>query len=252
MIMKASVEIRNLTHVFGQHIALKNIYLSIPQATFVSVVGPNGGGKTTLIKCMLGLIEPMRGSILINGNPPKSVPAEEIGYVPQIKTLDRTFPAYSIELVATGILNGWPGRINNEIREKCCEALNAAGAKHLEKRQLNQLSGGELQRVYFARSIVRKPKILILDEPATGIDITAENDMNLIIDDYKDEHDAIVIMVTHDWESAYHHADKVLMLNVDQICYDKPEIAFSEENMRKVFGHVGHAHDILFKGGKRV
>jgi zinc transport system ATP-binding protein len=247
-----SIEIRNLTHVFGKHIALENIDLLIPHGTFVSVVGPNGGGKTTLLKCLLGLIEPKSGSINIAGYSPKTVPSKMIGYIPQIKTLDRTFPAYSIELIATGILNHWPLRLSSDVETKCCEALNAAGASHLKKRQLNELSGGELQRIYFARSIVRKPKILILDEPATGIDISAENDMNLIIDDYKERYGAIVVMVTHDWESAYHHADKALMLNVNQICYDSPDVAFSEDNMRKVFGHVGHTHDMLFRGNKNV
>ncbi len=250
--MDISIEIKGLSHTFGQHIALKDINVSISKGTFVSVVGPNGGGKTTLLKCLLGLIEPNKGSIKIANYDPKKVPSKLIGYIPQIKTLDRTFPAYSIELVSTGILNHWPGRINRNIANKCCEALDAVGAKHLEKRQLNELSGGELQRIYFARSIVRKPKILILDEPATGIDLSAENDMNLIIDDYKDKEKAIVIMVTHDWESAYHHADKVLMLNINQICYDTPEIAFSEKNMRRVFGHVGHAHDMIFGRGKNV
>lgn len=250
--MDTKVEIKDLTHVFGKHIAIQNINFKVSPSSFVSIVGPNGGGKTTLLKCLLGLIKPQKGSISINGYKPTKVPPEQIGYVPQIKTLDRTFPAHSIELVATGILNRWPGRINEETRELCCNALDSAGAKHLVRRQLNELSGGELQRVYFARSIVRKPKILILDEPATGIDISAENDMNLIIDDYKEKYDAIIIMVTHDWESAYHHADKVLMINVEQICYDTPEIAFSEKNMRKVFGHVGHAHEMIFGGAKHV
>jgi zinc transport system ATP-binding protein len=247
-----SIEINHLSHVFGKHIALDDINISVHRGTFVSVVGPNGGGKTTLLKCLLGLIEPQKGEIKIAGFQPKNVPSNLIGYIPQIKTLDRTFPAYSIELVATGILNHWPLRLSSDIVNKCCEALTSAGANHLKYRQLNELSGGELQRIYFARSIVRKPKILILDEPATGIDISAEADMNLIIDDYKDKNNAIVIMVTHDWESAYHHADKVLMINVKQICYDSPDIAFSEKNMRKVFGHVGHAHEMLFKGGRNV
>jgi len=246
------IEISHLSHVFGKHIALEDIDLIVPQGTFVSVVGPNGGGKTTLLKCLLGLIEPQEGSIKIAGYEPKQVPSNLIGYIPQIKTLDRTFPAYSIELVATGILNHWPLRLNTEVVDKCCEALRIAGADHLKYRQLSELSGGELQRIYFARSIVRNPKILILDEPATGIDLSAENDMNLIIDEYKEKNEAIVIMVTHDWESAYHHADKALMINVRQICYDSPDIAFSEKNMRKVFGHVGHAHDMLFKGGRNV
>jgi len=182
--MDTLIEITNLTHIFSKHIALKDINLTIPHSTFVSIVGPNGGGKTTLLKCMLGLIQPTYGTVLIDGQVPKKTPASKFGYIPQIKTLDRTFPAYSIELVATGLINSWPNLIKRDIYNKCCDALDSVGAKHLERRQLNELSGGELQRIYFARSIVRKPKILILDEPATGIDITVEKDMDILIDEY--------------------------------------------------------------------
>ena len=244
------IDINNLSVKFGTHTALCKICLRVNNGSFVSIVGPNGGGKSTLLKAMLGLIQPTDGTIKIFGVNPTEVKSNLIGYVPQIKTLDRSFPALPIELVATGIQAKWAGFSKKPVQLAAMEALDSVGALHLAKRPLRLLSGGELQRVYLARSIVRKPKLLLLDEPATGIDFTGEKDINNLIEKYCSENDASVIMVTHDWEVAYHHADFVLMLNCSQVCYEIPEIAFSETPLRKTFGHIGHAHEMIF-GGKK-
>jgi zinc transport system ATP-binding protein len=168
--------------------------------------------------------------------------------VPQVKTLDRSFPALPIELVSTGLNAKWPGKIKESDKLPVMETLEKVGAGNLAKRPLNKLSGGELQRVYLARALIRNPKILILDEPATGIDWIGENDIHKIIDDYKTEFNATIIMVTHDWESAYHHADHVLMLNRQILCFDSPDKAFTEQCLRQTFGHVGHRHEMIFVG----
>jgi len=241
-----SVKVDSLSLKFGSHTALCNVSFQIEEGSFITVVGPNGGGKSTLLKAILGLIQVYSGSISIFGQEPQSVKRTDIGYVPQIKTLDRSFPALPIELVATGILGFWPQKINKELKEKSMLALEKVGASHLSERPLSKLSGGELQRIYLARSIARHPKLLILDEPATGIDFASENDLNRLIDKYKIENNATIIMVTHDWEAAFHHADFVLMLNCTQICYAPPKIAFEEKTLRRAFGHIGHEHEMIF------
>ncbi len=241
-----AVNVNSVSLKFGSHTALCNVSFQIEEGSFVTVVGPNGGGKSTLLKAILGLIQVDSGIISIFGQEPKSVKRTDIGYVPQIKTLDRSFPALPIELVATGILGSWPQRINKELKEKSMLALEKVGASHLSERPLSKLSGGELQRIYLARSIARHPKLLILDEPATGIDFASENDLNRLIDKYKIENNATIIMVTHDWEAAFHHADFVLMLNCTQICYAPPKIAFEEKTLRRAFGHIGHEHEMIF------
>ena len=242
----ACIKIENLFIRFGKYTSLENINLEIKANTFVSIVGPNGGGKTTLLKVILGLIKPSEGNVQINGMNTLEIPPEIIGYVPQIKTSDMTFPALPIELVASGIRGNWVARLSNDEKKSAIGALERVGAGHLAKRQLSKLSGGELQRIYLARSFVRKPLILLLDEPVTGIDLMGESDIHKIIEDYKNESNAIIILVTHDWESAYHHADKVLLLNKSQICFDEPSIAFSEAYLRKAFSHVGHKHEMIF------
>lgn len=125
------------------------------------------------------------------------------------------------------------------------EVLDSVGAVHLANKQLSTLSGGELQRIYLARSFVRNPKILLLDEPATGIDLTLESDIYNLIDDYRKKNKSTVIMVTHDWDTAYHHSDRVLILNKQVVCYDKPDIAFNDGSMRRAFGHIGHKHNMI-------
>ncbi|MFH1051073.1 MAG: metal ABC transporter ATP-binding protein [bacterium] len=232
--------------VYGKHTAIENISFEINTNTVVTVVGPNGGGKTTLLKIILGLIRPTSGELLINGKDTCSLPPNVIGYVPQIKTSDMTFPALSIELVASGLKNNWVARLSKEEKSLSLLQLERVGASHLANRQISKLSGGELQRVFLARSFVRNPEILLLDEPVTGIDFMGETDIHNIIEQYRKESNTIILMVTHDWEAAYHHADKVILINRNLISFDIPEKAFSEENLRKTFSHIGHKHEMIF------
>jgi len=244
--LEKHIEISNLTHVFGTHTVLEDISLDIDKGEFISVVGPNGGGKSTLFKLLLGLVQPAKGSVRINGISPNSKNSIQTGYVPQLKTADRSFPALAIELVASGIKSNWVGRINRDLKNQCLAAMEKVNAVHLADKSLSGLSGGELQRIYLARSIARQPQLLLLDEPATGIDTASEKDLNKIMDNIRKDSLTTVIMATHDWESAYHHSDKVLILNKKVICYDVPDKAFSEEALRVAFGHEGHKHEIIF------
>jgi len=245
-----SLQIRNLKYEIGNYLILNDLNFEVRENSFVALIGPNGGGKTTLLKMILGLLKPSEGEIVLSSEEVKSITAELVGYVPQIKSMDRLFPAKVYELVATGIRNSWITNLSKSEKAMVLEALSKVGAEHLSNRQLSKLSGGELQRIYLARSFIRRPKILLLDEPATGIDIVGEKDIYHLIESYRKETDAIVMMVTHDWEAAYHHADYVLVLNHKQICYDEPKKAFREDILRKAFSHVGHKHEIIFKVDK--
>lgn len=246
------VEIRNLSVHYGKYCVLKDVSLSVNEMEFLTIIGPNGGGKTTLIKSILGLIEPSSGEVRVFGTNPKELPYNEIGYVPQIKTIDRSFPAKVYELVATGITGQWRFRLPREIRNKVREVLAFCGMEHLENRQINQLSGGELQRVFLARSIIRRPRLLILDEPATGIDTIAETDFSVLLETLQKENKTTIVMVTHDWEYAFHHSTTVLLLNKMPIAFGPPKKVFTEENIQKTFGHYGHDHKMEFIIEKNV
>ncbi len=240
------VEVENLSVRFGDHLALEGLTLGISPGSFIAVVGPNGAGKSTFLKVLLGLVNPTGGSIRVFDKSPHEVPPEFIGYVPQVKTMDRSFPALPIELVYTGITRGWPWRIRKQERAKAMHALEQVGAAHLAERSLRRLSGGELQRICFARSIVRQPKLVMLDEPATGIDAVGEEDMYRMLETYQKESKATIIMITHDWHAATHHANQVLLLSRKQISFGPPQEALAEDNLRLAFGHIGHKHKLKF------
>ncbi len=240
--MSDIIRIENVTVQFGNYQALEDISLSLEEGSFVAIVGPNGSGKSTFLKLLLGLEKPDKGLVKVFNKSPQELSPRQVGYVPQFKTLDRSFPAISIDLVATGIYGHWPARISKESRQNCLEALGRVGAEHLAQRPLGKLSGGELQRIYLARTFVRKPDLVLLDEPATGIDAVGEEDMHRHLDDYHRETGATILMVTHDWLTARHHASHVMVLNRKLIALGAPDIALTEDNMRRAFGHMGHIH----------
>ncbi len=244
--MQAQIEISNLFLQYASNIVLEDINLSIGQGEFISIVGPNGAGKSSLIKIILGLLEATSGEISIDRKKPQVLDKYYFGYVPQLKTTDHSFPALAIELVASGIRANWIARLNSKLKEQSLEALGYVNSEHLAYKPIKNLSGGELQRIYLARSIARHPKILLLDEPASGIDVNSENDLNLILDSIRDKTDTTIVMVTHDWESAYHHSDRVALLNRKLVCFDIPEKAFSDQALRTTFGHEGHKHKMIF------
>jgi len=237
-----AVEIDHLSVLFGEHRALDDVSLRLPEGTFLAIIGPNGAGKSTLLKAILGLCGPTAGSVRVLGRAPGEVPPEWIGYVPQIKTLERSFPAVAVELVLTGVLGRWPGRVKPEERARALHAMERTSTAHLAGRPIGHLSGGELQRVYLARSLVRRPRLILLDEPASGMDALGEADMYDRLEDYQLETGATVLMITHDWQVARHHADSVFIMDRRLVCFGPPEEALNEDNLREAFGHAGHVH----------
>lgn len=241
----------NLTVDFGEHRALDGLSLALPTGSFLAVVGPNGSGKTTFLKVLLGLIRPTGGRVRLWQQTPQRVPPEWIGYVPQLKTLNRRFPALAIELVATGLRRAWPVWIRRGERQRSLEALERVGAAHLAERSVAQLSGGELQRVYLARALVRDPRVVMLDEPATGIDLRGEHDFYHLLEHCHEETGVTILMVTHDWAAAYHHATHALLLKARQVAFGPPHEALTDDSMREAFGHVGHTHGQPWLVGER-
>lgn len=244
--MKPAIVVDNLYVSFDGYQVLEDVSFQVSFGDFISIVGPNGGGKTTLIKSILGLVAPVAGSINILDYKPKEVHFGCVGYVPQAKLIDRSFPALAIELVATGIFGSWKFKLNKDVQTRCLEALEQVGIPHLAFRPIARLSGGELQRVYLARAFVRKPLILLLDEPAMGIDTISESDFSQLLEHYQKNNEFAILFVTHDWEYAYHHSTKVLLLNRKVIAFLEPIKAFTDEYLRRTFGHIGHTHSMEF------
>lgn len=243
-----AIAVDHLAVRYREHAALQDVSFRVAPGSFVAIVGPNGSGKTTLLKTLLGLEMPDTGTVRVLGQSPGEVKAGTVGYVPQIKTFDRSFPAVAVELVLSALHQRWPFRVEDEERARAVQVLDRVGARHLADRALGELSGGELQRVYLARSIIREPHLLLLDEPATGVDRAGAHDLYDLLDAYQQRTDVTVLMVTHDWNAAYHHASHVLVLDRTQVSFGPPDNALSEAHLRQAFGHVGHAHAMLIGG----
>lgn len=241
--MAEAIRATNLVCSYGSAPVIEDVTFSVEEGSYLAIVGPNGSGKSTLVKAMLGLLEPTSGSIELLGKAPSSVPASAVGYIPQMKTFDPTYPAMTLELVLTGMTVSWPFWIRREEREACLAALRRVGIEHLADHSVGTLSGGELQRAYLARTIVRKPRVIILDEPATGIDFVGEVDLYRLLGDLQKDSGATVVMVTHDLTVAEHHASHVLLMNNHAVSFGPPAEALKEEYLSRAFGHLGHKHD---------
>jgi zinc transport system ATP-binding protein len=230
---------------FGDALVLDGVDFDLDAGQFLAIVGPNGAGKSTLVEVVLDLVKPDTGHTAVFGADAGVAPGR-IGYVPQLKTFDRTFPATAVELVVSGVRRRWPLRVGREERVRAVAALADVGAEHLADRRLARLSGGELQRAYLARALVREPDLVLLDEPATGVDFLAEHDLYDLLERYQARTGATVAMVTHDLAAARYHASRVLVLNRKLHGFGLPEDVLCEPCLKEAFGHVGHHHAVAF------
>ncbi|PSQ95200.1 MAG: ABC transporter ATP-binding protein [Bacteroidetes bacterium SW_9_63_38] len=239
------MSVSDLGVCLGGHAVLDALTFEAAPGDFVAIVGPNGGGKTTLVRVLLGLVTPDRGAAHVFGRPPAAGEPGLVGYVPQAKRLDRTFPARALDLVLTALHQRWPFGASMTEKKQALRALDRVGGQPLADRPLNTLSGGELQRVYLARSLARAPRLILLDEPATGIDVAGAADLYEVLETDQEQRNTTILMVTHDWNAAYHHADDVLLLDGRQVGFGRPEEVLTDDCLREAFGHTGHAHAML-------
>ncbi len=195
--MEKLVEIKDLYAGYGADPVLKDVNLDIYDNDFIGVIGPNGGGKTTLIKLLLGAIKPYRGKIQYF--PEKSTSDKlSIGYLPQFQKIDKQFPISVLEVVLSGLMNRkklLPGYTREE-KEKAKKMLSQMGITHLEKNTIGELSGGELQRVLLCRAIISNPRMLLLDEPNTFVDNQFEGELYELLRELNEQ--MAILLVTHD------------------------------------------------------
>jgi zinc transport system ATP-binding protein len=178
--MKSAVEIRDVSVMLKGKEILKNINFTLEEGKFLGIVGPNGGGKTTLVKIILGLISPTSGSAAVFGSSPEALLHGNgvFGYLPQHQNIDPNFPASALDIVLMG---RYGRRVFSDGRakrtgKKASKCMSMMGIESLRDVQYSQLSGGQQQRVSIARALAGEPKILILDEPSTGIDVVGQED----------------------------------------------------------------------------
>lgn len=190
---------------------LHNVDLAIPDKSLVAVVGPNGGGKTTLMRLALGLLKPRRGSVKVFG----AAPAQQrcnIGYVPQHLSYDKAFPVSVLDVVLMGRIDRhWLGPHRRADRAKAIEALERVRLGHLKSRALAQLSGGERQRVLIAQALVTEPELLLLDEPTANVDTESEHEIYEILHELNKR--MTIVVVSHNHNVVSRHASHIACIN---------------------------------------
>lgn len=239
MVTKALLQAEHLTVLRDEDAILDNVSFTVHAGEYVGVVGPNGGGKTTLLMALLGLLKPTKGKVRIHGEDPQKAKAlERIGYVPQT-FLGRqfTFPITVEEVVATGLIrNGFAGFLSKKNWSDVHDTLLEVGMRRYIKRSFHELSGGERQRVIIARALVSRPEILFLDEPLSAVDQPSQSEFYKLLTRLNKDRGLTIMLVSHDLEMVAREASRVLCLNQQLHLNCTTSKLKGDENWTEVFG----------------
>lgn len=240
------LSVENASILYETGAALRNITFSVKRGERVAVIGPNGAGKSSLLKLIAGVKKTNHGKIEIFGHEPGQHIC--IAYVPQRNQVDWQFPVSVLDVVMmgrTGQLGFFrkPGAIDREIS---MNALKTVEMDLLAKRQINQLSGGQQQRMFIARALAQQAELMLMDEPLTGLDATAQSDIFDILDHLQEQHVTVLVSL-HDLHLASERFEKVLLLNTFLIGYGEPDQVFTTNNLVRAYG--GHLHMVTTPDG---
>ena len=237
---KTLVDAQGISLQIDQRQILHNISFQIAERQIVTLIGPNGAGKTSLLRIVLGLTEPTEGEVTLRKR-------LRIGYMPQRLHVDQSMPV-SVERFLKLAVNAKPGKID--------QALSEVGASELRHSQLFSLSGGELQRVLLARALIGGPELLVLDEPAQGVDVNGQAELYRLISDIREHHDCGILLVSHDLHLVMSATDEVICLNQHVCCHGHPEQVSNDPAYLELFGkkdaetlavythHHNHSHGL--------
>jgi zinc transport system ATP-binding protein len=203
--MKTVINFKDVSFQYDDVPILQKISGAIDEGQFVAIFGPNGGGKTTFLKLLMGFLKPVSGEILVLGKSPQEVQTS-LSYVPQAASFDRQFPISTLEVVMMGCLK----LSVKEAKERSLQELNNVGLADFADAPFGSLSGGQAQRTLIARALASKPKILLLDEPTASVDPNAEKDILQILSRLKGS--ITIVMVTHDLNSIISAVDTLFCI----------------------------------------
>lgn len=228
------IQVEALDAYYGSHCALKDINLEVNKRDYLGLIGPNGGGKTTLLRVLLGLVKPARGRVRVLGREPGEARGK-VGYVPQHTLYSRGFPINVQDVVLMGRLNRRPGlfhRYSREDREAAFSVLERLEIAGLWDRSMDRLSGGQRQRVLIGRALAASPEVLLLDEPTASLDTRSRDHIYQLLERLNG--DVPIVLVTHDLGVISSRVKSIACLNVN--LHYHGEVELKEEVIRQLYG----------------
>ena len=230
------VELSEVSSSYGNTVALENVSLKIHPGQFMAIVGPNGGGKTTLLRTILGMVPVSSGKVLLRGQHLARGSLEHIGYVPQLEAIDWNFPITVEEVIAMGffVKNRWFCAIGEKEKKKLHNIMERLNLTGLGNRHIRELSGGQQQAVFIGRALLGDPELILLDEPASGLDIRSRDDVIHFL--HEINHQGVAIVLTaHDLNWVAAHLPWAVCLNHRLIAEGRPEEIFNPEVLKEAY-----------------
>lgn len=252
--MKKILEIENLNAGYDDSLVLKNINFQVHDTDFIGIIGPNGGGKTTLMKTILGVIKPISGNILYHFPGKTKDFRKYIGYLPQQNTIDKKFPISVREVILSGLTSQKPlvFRFTAKDKKKVDELIEKSGLRNISQNPIGELSGGQLQRVFLARAVISNPRLLILDEPSTYVDNRSEFELYETLKDLNKE--IAILLVSHDIGTISSYIKTIACVNLNLHYHPSNEISSEELNIYNcpvdIVAHGAVPHRVLHEHSK--
>jgi zinc/manganese transport system ATP-binding protein len=234
----SAIELRDVTMGYNATVIVESLSLSIAAGQFAGVVGPTGSGKTTLLKAILGTQPVYSGEIILFGKSIASLPAGSIGYVPQLESVDWTFPVTVEQVMLMGLyatdrrLIPWASRAE---KKKVHDLALRLGIHDCLHHHIVNISGGQQQRAFLGRALISNPRLLILDEPTAGVDIKTQHDVLHLLGELNRE-GITILLTTHDLNAVASHLPWVICFNQELVAQGAPREVFTEHNLARTYG----------------
>ncbi|HOU95543.1 MAG TPA: metal ABC transporter ATP-binding protein [Bacteroidales bacterium] len=219
--MNTLVELKSVTAGYGQKIVLEDVDFVISEKDFIGVIGPNGGGKTTLLKIILGMLKPFKGEVIYND---EFLKRNNIGYLPQMSLVDLSFPLTVKDIILSGLMMHKKvyGGMDRKDKERVLNIIRELGLEGFEKATLAELSGGQIQRVFLGRALIGNPKLLLLDEPDNFVDSSFENEFYIKLHEFNKR--MAILIASHDVGTISAHVKSFACVNRRLHYHPSPEI----------------------------
>lgn len=235
--LNPAVELSNVTAGYEQNVVFTDLSLEIATGQFTGIVGPTACGKTTLLKIILGVHPVISGNVQLHNKPAGKIKPGTVGYVPQLGSVDWSFPVTVEEVIMMGLYtNGriWPW-LSKQERTRVQDLAYRLGVHDCLKQHISEISGGQRQRAFLARALISNPKLLILDEPTSGVDIKTQHEVLHLLSDINGE-GITILLTTHDLNAVASHLPWVICFNRGVVAQGRPHDIFTNEILTQTYG----------------